>query len=265
MTMFPMKFSPLLLKTAQMKFNLFVLALAFLPLTALASTGVTYTGNTATQNFGTVNVATTSSPVSLPFSVGAGTIIGSIEVVTQGAPGLDFNNAGSGTCADQSYGSTTSCTVEVTFKPIYAGLRRGAVLFWSGAGNSGTLLGKVLIYGVGNGGQVVYLPPVISAVPTPEGAYFQPASTVVDSAGNLYVTDNGNGRLVEISAAGVASVIDPDASNLPASVFRNSRKNYQAPIRRSSMERAICSLTIPGTAAWSKCRWAALPSASTQP
>src|SRR5579863_3356987 len=115
------------------RFLALAVLLVGLALPALAAT-VTYTGTTASQNLGTVSVGSSSS-VALSFSV-SGTI-GSVEVVTQGSPNLDFTNGG-GTCSD---GTTSACTVDVTFKPIYAGLRRGAVLFWSGAGNSGTIIG----------------------------------------------------------------------------------------------------------------------------
>ncbi|MGA2847491.1 MAG: choice-of-anchor Q domain-containing protein [Terracidiphilus sp.] len=227
-----MKFSTLSLKIAQIKFSLLLLALAFSPLTALAaSPGVTYSGSTATQNFGTVGVATASSPVSLSFSVGGGATVGSIEVVTQGAPNLDFTNAGTGTCTDRTYSSTTSCTVEVTFKPVYAGLRRGAVLFWSGANNTGSIVGKTLIYGVGSGGQIVYLPPVITAVATPEGAWSLPESVVVDGTGNLYVGDTGNNRLVEIPVIGSASVINPDATNPPGYAFPGGENTLSNPVK----------------------------------
>ena len=49
-------------------------------------------------NFGAVSVGTTSAtPVSVTLSFVEAERLGSIEVVTQGAAGLDFANAGTGT------------------------------------------------------------------------------------------------------------------------------------------------------------------------
>lgn len=207
-------------------FFVLVFVLCGLSLPAMAVTAVTYTGTVASQNLGTVNVGSSGS-VSLSFSV-SGTI-GSVEVVTQGAPNLDFTNGG-GTCSD---GTTSACTVDVTFKPIYAGLRRGAVLFWSGAGNSGTIIGKTFIYGVGNGGQVVYLPPIISAVATPSNvspnSLNSPTAVALDGTGNLCVVDGSNHRLVKIPISGSASAIDPSATNPPGYTFATSPETLYYP------------------------------------
>jgi hypothetical protein len=166
-----------------------LLAGLLLPVSIYAQ--VTYTGTTASQNFGSVNVGSPST-VSLSFNV-AGTI-GSVEVVTQGAPNLDFTDAGTGSCTS---GSTSACTVNATFTPIYAGLRRGAVLFWSGANNSGSVIGKTFVYGVGNGGQIIYgTSPVVTSISNGLGPWNNPAAVTADGAGNLYVADAANWRIV---------------------------------------------------------------------
>jgi hypothetical protein len=174
------------------------------PATASATTVTYSTGN---QNFGTVNIGSSDSAI-LSFNVSGGSI-GSVEVVTQGTPSLDFTNPGGGTCTG---GTTTACTVDVTFRPIYAGLRRGAVLFWSGANNTGSVIGKTFIYGAGNGGQIIYGPPVISAVATPSGfgSWSAPEAVAFDGANDLWVLDNANNRLVEIPVAGAPSAIGPN-------------------------------------------------------
>jgi hypothetical protein len=91
--------------------SLLPLLLAGLLTPAVAfSQSVTYTGSASTQNFGSVNLSSPSTAY-LSFSVSAGATVGSIEVVTKGAPDLDFTNDGSGSCTEQTYSSTTSCTV----------------------------------------------------------------------------------------------------------------------------------------------------------
>jgi hypothetical protein len=135
--------------------QLLILAgLFLLPVAALAQ--VSYTGTAATQNFGSQAIGSASAARTFNFSVAAGTTVGSIGVVTQGAPNLDFTSATGGTCALQTYSSATTCTVNVTFKPIAAGLRMGAVVFFSAAGNTGTILGSVPIYGIGTGPQIAF-------------------------------------------------------------------------------------------------------------
>ena len=85
---------------------LVLLAGLLLPATALAQ--VSYTGAAATQNFGSQAIGSTSAAQTFSFSVAAGTTVGSIAVVTQGAPNLDFASATGGTCAATTPIITTS-------------------------------------------------------------------------------------------------------------------------------------------------------------
>jgi hypothetical protein len=94
-----------------------------------AAAQVTYTGTTATQNFDSQAIGSPKT-VSLSFSVAAGTTVGSIGVLTQGAPNLDFTSAAGTTCTAKTYSSAATCVVEVIFKPKAAGLRMGAVVFF---------------------------------------------------------------------------------------------------------------------------------------
>jgi sugar lactone lactonase YvrE len=140
-------------------------------------------------NFGSLAVGSTSSALLLNFTVNAGTTIGSIAVLTQGAPNLDFTDAGGSTCVAQSYPSEAACTVNVQFTPKAPGLRMGAVVFYSGAGNTGTVLATVPVYGAGSGPQVGYLG---AAPATQSSGYAGPVAVTVDAAGNVYVADNNS-------------------------------------------------------------------------
>src|SRR5208337_1493118 len=93
-------------------------------------------------NFGNVNVCpvgqTTPTPCSqtipLTYNVGATMSFGTISVVTQGAPNLDFTLSSGSTCTGTvSAGST--CTVNVTFAPLAPGVRMGAVQLTDNLGN----------------------------------------------------------------------------------------------------------------------------------
>jgi hypothetical protein len=190
----------------QLSLLLLVLAALAQPAAAFppASPGVTYTGSASAQNFGSVNVSSPSTAL-LSFSVGAGTTVGSIEVVTKGAPGLDFTNGGSGSCAAQTYGSTTACTVDVTFTPRYPGMREGAVLFWSGAGNTGSVIGKTLVYGVGAQAGLSYSDystGATSVVTVTGETLVSPNQVTFDGAGNMYIADLGDNEVIEVPAGG---------------------------------------------------------------
>ena len=117
---------------------------------------------TAGVNFGSVAVATTTPPtVLLPFAFDTTTTIGAPAVLTQGAPNLDFTNAGTGTCtANSTFAARDSCTVSVTFTPKSSGPRYGAVQLLNGAG---TVIATGYVYGTGTGPQIAFPPGAITA------------------------------------------------------------------------------------------------------
>jgi len=163
----------------------------------------------AQTNFGSVNLgasATDAVTVTLP----GATALGSIAVVTQGATGMDFANAGGGSCAaGTNYTAGESCTVQVTFKPLYAGERYGAVLLMDG---SGMRVATALLDGNGVGPQIAFEPgAAIAFAPLVNGiAIKNPFDPVVDGKGDVFLTDSDNGRVVELPAGGGAPIaIDP--------------------------------------------------------
>jgi hypothetical protein len=182
----------------------FQLILAGMLLPATAQAQITYTGTAANQNFGSEAIGTSSAARTFSFSVAAGTTVGSIGVLTQGAPNLDFTNTTGSTCAATTYASTTTCTVNVTFKPKFAGVRMGAVVFFSEAGNTGNVLGEVLIYGIGTGPQIAYSSGAASAIVSgANGVGFNiPLGVAVDGAGDVFAADEWNYRIVELPAGG---------------------------------------------------------------
>jgi sugar lactone lactonase YvrE len=160
------------------------------PVLAASTLGtVTYTGSAASANFGSRAVGSTSAARTFSFSLTSGISIGSIEVVTQGAPNLDFTSATGGTCAAATYTSATTCTVNVTFAPMYAGPRTGAIVFYSGAAGTGLILGSVPLAGTGTGPQIAYSPSAVTGVnPEVDGDLIENAQAAVfDGAGNLFV------------------------------------------------------------------------------
>lgn len=163
----------------------------------------------AQTNFGVVNIgagATSTVIVTIP----AAATLGSIAVLTQGAAGLDFTNAGGGSCAaETNYEAQQTCTVQVEFKPTYAGERYGAALLLDRSAN---VIASALLEGNGVGPQLAFGPgTAIAFAPIINGITFKdPFDAAVDGKGNLYITDQDNSRVVELPAGNASPVaIDP--------------------------------------------------------
>jgi hypothetical protein len=152
--------------------------------------GDTWTLQAATANLGTANVcpvgtttpSTCSQVTTLAFDVAASTTLGSINILTQGATGLDFNatpsDASTTLCVRQTYSSETVCTADVTFTPTKPGMRKGAVVIKDGSSN---VLATTYIYGTGVGPQVAFSPGTLSSIGTNFGSY----GVAVGSSGNV--------------------------------------------------------------------------------
>ena len=195
------------LRFQYLRLSLLLLAIAFLFPSEMALAQVTYTGTTPSVNFGSQAIGSTSAAQSLSFNVSAGTTVGSVAVLTLGSPNLDFANAAGTTCTATTYSSATTCMVNVTFKPVAAGSRGGAVVFFSGTNNTGTQMATVPIYGIGSGPQIAYGPGMAIAIdPTVDGVnLYRPGAVAVDGAGDVFIADTFNRRVVEVPAGGGAA------------------------------------------------------------
>jgi hypothetical protein len=149
------------------------MGLAILPAIAAAQT-----------NFGAVSVGSSTS-VSVTVTIPAAATLASIAVVTEGAPNLDFTNAGGGTCSiGTDYAAMATCTVSVTFSPIAAGTRYGAVVLASSSG----VVATGYLEGTGQAAQTTFLPGAVSKV---AGGFNCDPGTVrvaVDAAGSVFIS-----------------------------------------------------------------------------
>ena len=154
---------------------------------------VEYANPLTGQNLGLVNIGSASSAVAVTITFSTAATLGSVSVSTLGATGLDFVNAGMGSCtAGTSYNANASCTVNVTFMPTLAGVRYGAVVLEDGSGN---VIATGYVQGTGVGPQVNFQPGAESAVSS--SALTSPSGVAVDASGNIYIADSGNNRILK--------------------------------------------------------------------
>jgi sugar lactone lactonase YvrE len=169
----------------------------------------------AATNFGLVNVAA-SETAAVTVSIPSAATLGSITVLTQGAAGLDFTNAGGGTCAaEAAYAANSSCTVEVTFKPRYPGMRYGAVVLTDTTANR---MAAAYVYGSGQGPQTSFLPGIQSTLTFNSQTF--PEHIAVDGSGNLYVINSLSNinSLVKETLSGTGYTQSPLGSGLASPV-----------------------------------------------
>jgi large repetitive protein len=165
----------------------------------IAGTGGVLEESPVSGSFGSVNIGSASAqPISMIFTLDTAGTLGGTAVLTQGATGQDFTDAGSDTCvAGTAYTAGESCTINVTFTPKFAGSRYGAVVLND---NSGNAIATGYLQGTGIGPQINFLP--ISVLSGNEGklggGFSNPSGAAVDGNGNVYVADNGNNAVKKI-------------------------------------------------------------------
>ena len=176
----------------------------------------------APPSFGSILVGSTSGTQTEIFSFDTGSTIAAPPVLTQGGSGLDFNDAGSGSCTtngtSHAYAARDTCTVDVKFSPKFAGARYGGVQLTDSSGN---VIATAYLQGTGTGPQVYFLPGFETIIAT--GQF--PAGIAVDGSGNVYMTDN---RLLKETLAGnsyTQSVVTSSNSNGAAGIALDGSGN----------------------------------------
>jgi hypothetical protein len=169
------------------------------------------TASFANQSFGNVNVCpsgqTTPAPCSstmpLAFNLASTTTIGAIQVVTQGVSGLDFSLGSGSTCTGTVTGGS-SCSVNVTFTPLAPGLRMGAIEIFD---NNANLVQSTPIYGIGQQPLIAFSPTTQSTLNTSTYPLNQAKGLTVDAAGDVFIADTLNQRVVKVAPNGAQSLI----------------------------------------------------------
>jgi sugar lactone lactonase YvrE len=160
-------------------------------------------------SFGNVNVCpagqSTPAPcnrtITLSYYAAPATTFGAIEVVTQGAPNLDYTLGSGGTCTGTS-SAGGACTVNVNFAPLAPGLRLGAVQLFD---NGGNLLASTPAYGIGQAPESAFGPGVETTVPT--GPLSHPVGVAVDGAGDVFIADYIASAVVKVAPGGLQTTV----------------------------------------------------------
>jgi Bacterial Ig-like domain (group 3) len=148
-------------------------------------------------NFGSVNAASTSPVFPLMFTFDTAGTLGSTAVLTQGATGLDFADAGTGTCtAGTAYIIAASCTIDVTLTPRSPGVRLGAAELLDSSGN---ILATAPLTGIGVGPQVTFPPG--TKIPIVGGLSYS-FGVAVDASGNVFITLGAAGTVYKETLSG---------------------------------------------------------------
>jgi sugar lactone lactonase YvrE len=163
------------------------------------------------------SVGTTSGDQTVTVPLANSFTLGSISVLTQGTPNLDFNLAAGGTCAvGTAYTAGQSCTVKYTFKPTVPGTRMGAVSLYDKTSSPPVLQATGYIDGIGTGPLVGFFPGVQTVVANAaNNGVSGPYGVAADGAGNIYIADTNNGRVLKetLSADGYTQTVVANHAN----------------------------------------------------
>jgi hypothetical protein len=166
---------------------------------------------TRSVNFGSAAIGT-GTPLNMPLTFTfdtAGTITAP-AVLTQGTTGLDFADAGTGTCTTNgtthTYAAGDTCTVNLTFVPQLPGARNGAVVLKNASGNA---IATAYVYGTGRGPQVTFDPGTVRVVNTGGVSINNPFQLALDGASNMYVSNYSGQNVTKIAAGGGSAPAPP--------------------------------------------------------
>jgi len=155
-------------------------------------------------SLGYQNVGSTSGSLGLSFTLLPNTTIGSVAIVTNGATGKDFADAGGSTCTAKTYTSSTNCSINVQFTPSAAGTRGGAIIFYDGNGNP---IQTLLLTGTGVGPELVFESTDSTLLTPSNDYYYEWGATALDGAGNLYIPVPANNEIMAMAPGGSPIVL----------------------------------------------------------
>jgi NHL repeat len=180
-------------------------------------------GAQAQSLFGPEPVGTASASQDVTVTATTAGTVTSVEVLTQGASGLDFAvGTGTSNCSAATLALNAACTESVTFTPSTPGTRIGAVVLTGMVSGVQTVLGTAYLQGTGTGslgvlvpgnvipvaGQTdVYLGSVQDGKAATAAVLYLPMGEALDGAGNLYIADSAHNRIRMVCASASSALI----------------------------------------------------------
>jgi sugar lactone lactonase YvrE len=169
------------------------------------SNGILYSADNASQqfavtvlNFGSVNVGTAAPTQTVTYNFTSPTTLSAVNILTEGASGLDYTDGGGSTCTvGTAYSFGQSCAVTVAFTSSAPGLRPGAVTLF--AQGSNLALMTWYLNGIGQSGAVTMDPGTQSTLATLSNGG-QGYGSAIDGSGNVYVVDHINSQVMKLAA-----------------------------------------------------------------
>lgn len=162
---------------------------------------------------GQATPAPCSQTMILNYNVTSGGVVAAVNVLTQGAPNLDFALTSS-TCTGELYAGST-CAVTVTFAPRTPGLRMGAVQLLYDYASIQNVLASTPVYGQSQGPAIAFSPGAQTSL-YPYGGISSYA-VAVDGAGDVFISDNGNNQVVKVAPGGAVTTV-VSGLNFPSGV-----------------------------------------------
>jgi CSLREA domain-containing protein len=161
---------------------------------------------TQSVNLGMAAVGSAATPVTLGYTFQSADTLTAVNVLTQGANGKDYTADATSTCKAQAYNAGDTCNVVVDLTPAEPGLRMGAVQLVDSVGVQVT----TDLQAEGTGPLAAFQPGTASVVNTGSLNLSSPYGAAMDGAGNVYIADYANNRVVEVTPTGTASVVSPN-------------------------------------------------------
>lgn len=153
--------------------------------------------NSTGAGYGGVDIGQ-SLTATLIMAFSSGTTLKGITATTEGKAGLDYNVVTGGTCATKTaYAAGTSCTVDVAFTPQAVGERHGNLALTD---SNGKIVAQTFLYGYGTGPAIAFNSGASSALAAT--GLSSPQGTAVDAAGDVFIADSANNRVVKLPAGG---------------------------------------------------------------
>ncbi len=155
-------------------------------------------------------------------------IVSRVEILALGSPNADFTTGtGPSNCAAANLAIGVPCTQPVVFTPAAPGLRLGAVVLVGTLNGAETVLGVTYLSGTGTGEPGASSSGDNSGTteqtrnsagpansggiedeePATQSALGNPGSTAIDGAGNIYLADAGNNRILMVCGPAATPVI----------------------------------------------------------